>query len=268
MTHQQKHILICRNAEDSADLQKALEAQGFTCHFLPVFTVVKTTNEAEIRQTFQNLLHFQWMILGSARAITFLFDLFSEFRITLSDYPALRIGIVGKKTGRAFSKYFPEKEIQLIENKLQNLLDQISRKTGVNEISVLNPTSVQSLEKISLSVPDNIHLVRLPIYQTIPNPALSSSEVAAVRSRRWDAVFFGSPTAFDYFVDLIDPGFLKNIPVVVVFGSTTAAHIREKGGVVHVVPQAPGADSVAEAVHLYFSKLKETNATERSELNP
>jgi len=265
MKHQPKHILICRKAEDSVDLRKALEAKGFVCHFLPVFSVEKTDNRAEIEHTLQDLSRFQWLLLGSARAIPFLSDFLSEFKMRLTDFPRLRIGVVGKKTAHMFQKHFPKKDIQLIENKLQNLLDEISRQAGQEKISALNITSAQSLENISLTVPDNIYLTRLPIYQTLPNSQLSSSEIAKVRTQKWDAIFFGSPTAFDYFCELIGEDFLSKIAVTAVMGKTTEAHLRKKGKPVHIVPASPDAISVAEAFHQYFSENKKTIATERSD---
>ncbi len=256
-------ILICRDRARSQDMEEAFRQRGFNCTFFSTFKFRELPDVSTVQSAFGNLESSDALIFSSVFGVRF----FKTKLIRMKPNPAInlpKIIAVGKKTAGLVRQKFPEvKEIFTVE-RLQEALDQIaSEDTGLRH-RVLHFTSKQSLHNIRPEVPENLELFRVPLYETIPDYSHGDAEIQKIRDGRFDVIFFGSPTAFDFFLQLTGEKPLRSARLLAAMGKTTAAHITAAGFPAPVTPVRPNAELLAEAVRSYLSRNGASqNSTER-----
>jgi len=205
--------------------------------------------------------------LGSENGVCFFAALLRLLTIRQELLTGLYVGTVGKKTAAAWGKHFPKIPVRRQADSLQQLIIEIEREQAGESAAILNPTSRQSLQNIKVQIPAGISLTRLPIYETVPDRSHDAGEFGFIRSGEYDAIFFGSPSSFDYFLEIVGGTPHRKNVALCVSGKTTARHIESAGFRVHVIPARPEAESVIGALENYFDNklsikspiLKETS---------
>lgn len=249
-----KRIVICRRREQSREMVKALQEQKAWPVVFPTFEVNLLPPQVDILSELGDLSQFTWLVFGSENGVRFFRHWLEQMQ-----WPAIRerrIATVGRKTAAAWNKLFPGIPVSLQENYLQSVLGKLAASAGAQKITVLNPTSLQSLEKVKLQVPEAIDLWRLPVYSTEICQTNAPEEIEFVRSGQYDAVYFGSPTAFEYFLQIVGEAPLNGQVAMAVSGKTTAAFVEKKGYKVHILPASPNLEDLLKAMTEYFEKEK------------
>ncbi|GAB4330322.1 MAG: uroporphyrinogen-III synthase [Calditrichia bacterium] len=247
-----KRIVICRRREQARELVKALQQRKAWPVVFPTFEVNLLPPQMDVLDELGDLSRFAWLVFGSENGVRFFRHWLEQMQ-----WPAIRerrVAMVGKKTAAAWNKLFPNIPVSLQENYLQAVLDKLAAFAGAQKIPVLNPTSLQSLEKVQLQVPQEIDLWRLPVYSTNRCETNAPEEIDFVRSGQYDTVYFGSPTSFEFFLDIVGAEPLKGHVAIAVSGKTTAAFIAEKGFKVDILPASPNQEDLLAAMEQYFEE--------------
>ena len=247
-----RKIILCRRYEQSGEIVLALQKKKASPIVFPTFRLEPVRVSDEDKKKLSQINTYDWIILGSENGVRFFNDVLKFLNISESHFESLSIGVVGTKAAKAWMRLYPEYSITKQANSLQELLTEIIESTDRKSVSIINPTSTQSLKNIVLDVPDEIELNRIPVYQTVLEDSHKSEEIEFIRSNAYDAVFFGSPSAFDYFVLLMGNQSLKNKMPICVSGKTTAKYIVSAGYPVDIIPEYPDTENVVKAIEEYF----------------
>ncbi len=252
MSLQNKRIVLCRRPEQAREMVLALQHQKAWPIVFSTFSVQPLGLSIENSARIENLNNFSWLILGSSNGVGFFVNLLDILNVTFPVTAPPQVAVVGEKTAKAWKQFFPNAPVSMKADNLQSLLDTLSKAQPELSMAVLNLTSEQSLRNIRIDVPRNIDLVRVPIYETVPEYSHEDSELEFVRSADYDAIYFGSPSSFDYFHEIVGKVPLGKVAVCV-SGGTTKAHIEKKGYTVQVVPDRPGTAELIRALERYFN---------------
>lgn len=249
-----KKILICRSREAGSAFETAFRRKGARVQFFSPFRIEVNPQISETAvAALKNLAGFDWLILSSPNGVDALFHFLALAEVAPERLLGLQIGTVGKKAARRLTGALPGAGVAAEAENLQALLDYLSDSAIKEVLRVLHSTSVQSLEKIHPQLPPGIRLLRLPLYRATPDASHSPEALAALRSQRFDAIVFTSPSSFDYFRALV--GDFQS--ALAVLGETTAEHLRREGCTVHILPGRPDAETLAQAVEDFFYRKKD-----------
>ena len=249
-----KKILFCRPREKSPEIEALLRENGAEVVFFPTFRI-DMTPVGDVRivlEILRNIPRFHWLLLSSVNGVAAFKHFFSLAGVAAKSLCRLHIGIVGKKTARSFSEAFPDLTIDWQTQDLQSLIDKIHCRNPAKTLRLLHPTSLQSVQTIQLRTPENMEVVRLPLYRTVLEDSHLPEHIAQLKSRKFDLVIFSSPTSFDYFRRLWqDDTYLRQLAIAVL-GKTTAKHIHARGFDVAVVPSSPTPDALITAMTVFW----------------
>jgi len=257
-------ILICRDRARSQEMEDAFCRRGFTCTFFSTFKFRELPDASTVQNAFGSLETSDVLIFSSVFGVRF----FKAKLTRMKPNPAIklpRIVTVGKKTAGIVRQKFPEAKEVLPFDNLQKALEQIAREdTGLRH-RVIHFTSEQSLRNVRPEIPENIELRRVPIYETVPDYSHSDAEIQQIRRSRFDVIFFGSPSAFHYFLRLAGEKPLQSARLLAAMGETTAVRIAAAGFPRPVTPPRPNAELLADAVKQRLSgNGASQNSTERN----
>ncbi|GEM_PF-3412066 len=250
-----KRILICRPPRGNEKLQMLLEKAGAEAIFFPTFKIeISPVGDVEIAlRILRDLSRFDWLIVSSGNGVAALAHYLTLTELSADVLSGVNLAVVGKKTSETLRRAFSGVNIALRANHLQTLVELIDQQSVNDRVRVLHPTSLQSIQTLHLRVPARMELVRLPLYRTVIEDRYTPEQIAQVKSRTYDLIFFSSPTSFDYFRKLWrEDDFLRNTAIAT-FGETTARHIRAHGFEVDVTPPSPEPEVLVEAIKAFFS---------------
>ncbi|MBN2364524.1 MAG: uroporphyrinogen-III synthase [Calditrichaeota bacterium] len=253
MILQSKKILICRQEDRAAELAENLRKKGAIPTVFPTFQIQEIPLNEMALDKFKHMKKDTVLAAGSPNAIKFLRKLFKQTKIPCEILQNIPIYVVGDKTAKAFESYFPGTVIIKIYPRLQILLDDISETYRYQSITVINPTSRQSLHNIKLTIPANLVLHRIPLYETVSANMHKKNILSEIRNKHFDAIIFSSPSSFDGFIDIMGEGVFSTNPVIVAFGPTTALHLRDTGKMADVIPSAPKSDKIIDSLEKFFT---------------
>jgi len=249
-----KKILICRRPSQSEELLEALKARKAEGIIFPTFDVEPMELDLEKKQTFRKLTDFDWIILSSVNGVDYFFKNLQEMGVSKELINSFCFAVVGDKTARSIKDCIEKPNIKLRADNLNDLLKKIARERNQDLIRAIHFTSQESLKNISVHLPQNILLQRIPIYRTILFRHHTPEEIQFARSGQYDVIFFGSPSSFDYFIELVGTEPLTPKMGICVPGKTTKAFIEEKGFRVSIVPEQPKTGRIIEALEKYFNE--------------
>ncbi|MGD9898464.1 MAG: uroporphyrinogen-III synthase [Calditrichaceae bacterium] len=252
-----KKILICRGREQSLELDAGLREKGSDPVFFAPFTVdiIDPNKEMAIERELKNLDRYDLILFGSPNGVSSFRHYMNRYLISDKVMNRIGVGIVGNKAAKRFERLFPKTDIRYKASSLKDLLEKTGKSSDDKKINILNLTSEQSLLNIQLEIPDNISLVRLPIYKTVANTEIDENSVGEINKSKFDMVVFSSPSSYDYFVGQIGKAFLMSGISVAAFGKTTAGHIKKNGFKADVVPVNAETDNLIMAIEAFFDRI-------------
>ncbi|RMG29967.1 MAG: uroporphyrinogen-III synthase [Methanobacteriota archaeon] len=249
-----KKILICRPRQESIPLEQKLNTAGAEVCFFPTFRIeMVPVGDPQITWSLlRDISSFDWVILSSGNGVTALKYFLSQASVSESQLSRVSVGVVGKKTAARVEKNFPGIRPKAIEKDVQTLINNISQHFVKTTGRVLHPTSLQSIEKLSLNIPENVELIRLPLYRTVLNDEFTPEQVEQILATNFDLILFSSPTSFDYFRKFLKDEKILYETNIMSFGKTTARYIESMGYPVAVIPSSPEPAIMTKAIQDFF----------------
>ncbi len=236
-----KTILICRERSESLAFEAEFRTVGARTLFFPIFRIQWLPPE-----TIQlDLAAVDWLLFSSPHGVE-AFDNWLKSKDILPMMPdGIKIGVVGKRAAQKLTNLLPEWRVILTADHLQDLVTKIGA-TGARQ--AIHLTSVQSLENVAVTIPPTLQLERLPLYETVPNAVDAAPVLTALQERAIDVIVFPSPSAFDYFRQLVsDPALIRSV-YLATLGKTTRAHLEKHGFKVAIVSDKPEAGALLDAI--------------------
>ncbi len=251
-----RQVLIFCVEGGQASWERVFVQSGLQARALPVLQarpLSDNAHQARIRNTLAQLDHYRWLLFGSRRGVVFFQQFLEAFGQDASALAHMELGVVGQKTARNLPDRWPGAVTARVASNLQALLDAVAAVSPPGT-AVLNPTSLESLEKIKPNVPASLRLTRLPIYHLTLLESSRTPVRSALKSARKAVLCFTSPSSFDALLHLVeDPAVLQRMPVATL-GPSTSTFIRRKGFSVTVEAPRPEARLLAQTLAAYLNR--------------
>lgn len=259
-----KKIVICRRPEQAAELIRRLHREGVWPLVFPTTRFERLSISEDQQRRLLEFSSYHWLLFGSSNGVSFFADFIDRRGRFIEAGKAPRIGTVGSGAAARWQSLFPRLPVEIAASSLQELAEQISSHSRSKPVKVLNPTSRQSLDNIVLEPAPQMRLDRVPIYHSVAETGHTAAELEFVRSGKYDMLFFAAPSSFDFFRKLAGDEALDGGTVVAAIGPTTAAHIRQKGFRVDVVPSHPDAQNLVDGLRRFFSEKHPQNSGQKT----
>lgn len=250
-----KHILVTRATDQSADFTRGLEQRGAVVLPFPVIEITGPENEDVCRGMIKSLMDYDWIIFTSANALKYLIHLGYDLK-NLTGSP--RIACVGGKTARLLEKY------GIIANLVPNeftadalVASLISR--DINGQRILLPVSDLADGELPRGLSEaGAKITPVVVYRNRPfiNPQ---------REEMWDrfkaneiaCVTFFSPSAVHAFTSQMNPDVITLINntgvTIAVIGPTTKVAAESAGFKTIIRPEVNDGAHLLRAIENYYA---------------
>jgi uroporphyrinogen-III synthase len=217
-------VLNTRPAEQSAELSRLLEREGFEAVAAPAVGIIPAWNDAELASVHQRFESFDWVVLASQNATHGLEREFLGRRIVCGAATAAALGIIPEVTLTRFSAAAA----------LEALRPYLIRGQRV-----LVPRAAEGRDELIDGLRALGAIVEAPVaYRTVA----VADAARRLRSGGIDVVTLCSPSA----VASVAPA--VSLELVVCLGETTAAAARDAGLRVDAVAAATSMAALVDAV--------------------
>lgn len=247
-----RRIAITRHRDGNSELRSRLEHLGADVVELPLIRVVPDVRADTLYDIFAELGSYDWIVFTSGNGVRVFFDEFFRTHDEIRSLGLLRFACVGEATGREVRRHGIKVECEPETATADALADALvatgslaSAKMVVVTGNLNRDDLVKQLEAAGAIVD------RLPLYRTEKLDLTEDAAAADFRQRGADAVLFASSSAVEAFA-----GQAKNLqlepsarrPVAGSIGPQTTATMKQVGLPVDFEAEAPGLDSLVEAL--------------------
>jgi len=253
-----KRIVITRAAEQAPTFFRALNEKGADVTVLPCIDFVPPEDWSALDSAFSRLTQFDWIAFTSQNAVRFFSQRARELNLAPLDLRAAgpKIAALGAATAEVARKEGlpPDFDATPARSGSEFVAAFAPLARGTN---ILLPTSDQAGDRIAealRAVAGNITSV--VAYRTCMPESLDGDALGRIRREGADLIFFGSPSAFRNFVEMVGKDTLDCLMKSSGFGAigpTTARAIRDAGVQVNFEAPQPNTDDVIQAMTRYFA---------------
>lgn len=258
-----KHIIITRAPEQAPTFFRALNEAGADVTILPCIDFVPPEDWSAVDSALSRLPQFDWIAFTSQNAVRFFSRRARELNLAPLDLRASRPKIAALGTATA--------EVARKEGLPPDFIASAARSgtefvaafaSSARGTEVLLPASDQAGDRIA----DALRAVGADVtsvvaYRTCMPESLDGDAVARIRREGADLIFFGSPSAFRNFVQMVNKDTLDWLVEGSAFGAigpTTAQAIRDAGIEVDFEsPQPNTNDTILAMTHYFASRNRE-----------
>ena len=243
-----KTIITTGSTESSISLVTNLSLKGARVYTMPMIDVVSTEITNEIQQTISSIATYQWIIFTSKFGVTKFFDLLNAVTKSHILPSHIQIACVGKKTAEMLENYGHSATYICSKNNGKDFAHELIEILPKTEISILFPTGDLTQNMIELTVPTNITIHKIIVYNTTPPKSVNSNISDRILKNQYDFIIFTSPSGVTNFVDIfrthIDIRDLKGISI----GPTTSQRLLSFGITNILQAQEFNSDGIIETI--------------------
>lgn len=251
-----KNIVITRNENRAGSLVRNIEMLGGRAILFPTIRIQDPGSWQACDGALRTITSFDWVVFTSANAVYYFFQRSEKFSV--GEIP-VKTAVIGIKTEEALRRHV--KQIDLIPTEyntpgLLRAFDQIDLENA----RVLLPASNIARDELMVGLRDRGAVVkRVEVYQTVPNRALDAGAMLSlINSGGVDCLTFFSPSAFDYFVEIMGTQVVDDIKehsvTVAAIGPATAKAIKKSGLEVAVQPSKSVEEDLVTALSSHYSR--------------
>lgn len=251
-----KKIVITRNENRAGGLIRKITSLGGEAIVFPTIEIRDPDSWQACDNAIRSIDTFDWVVFPSANAAYYFFQRSEKF--DLNEVPA-KIAAVGKKTADALQRLGRKVDLTPDEFSAQGML-QAFEHHSLKGARVLLPSSDIARDELSDGLRQRgAHVERVVIYKTAANRSLKTDIMSRqIKGGEIDCLTFFSPSAFEYFVELLGTSIIDDIKAnsvaVAAIGPTTASAIVKKNLDVAIQPDRSLEEDLVEAMAAYYSK--------------
>jgi uroporphyrinogen III methyltransferase/synthase len=250
-----KRVLVTRQASQSGEWRRALEAAGAIAVPLPMIRTAPVRDAAALAHAFESLAAYDWLVATSANALRELADAARERGAGLGTLRA-RVACVGEASAAAARSLGLAPE-RVTPGDAQRLAAWLLAQGGWRGARVLLPRAEVAGDALPAGLrAAGARVDELVLYRTEPAPFDRAALVAALAAGRLDAAAFASPSAARHFAAGVGVEGLRAARSVVIaaIGAITAKALREVGLAPAVVADTPSAAGLVAALEEHFAE--------------
>jgi uroporphyrinogen-III synthase len=255
-----KRIVVTRAIEQARILKERLESLGAVVLLYPAVSFSEPSDTTELDRSIAALDGFDWVLFTSANAVRFFSARCGKLGVSLGDRGPLRFAAVGPATasvaaGQGLKINYVAREF-LGTALASELSSELS--AGLAGISVLLPRS----NRAKPDLPDALRaagarVTEVLTYHTGGVGPADPAVLEALRDARVDVISFFSPSAVENVRAELGGEALSRLAgtaALAAVGPATAAALESAGLPVTIRASEATAESMAAAIHNYFSR--------------
>lgn len=255
-----KRIVITRSAAQSEAMSRDFSARGAIPVVLPLVSFANPEDFEPLDAAIKSIEQFDWMILTSGQAVRALIKRGEELKRSLTGSGSkLRIAAVGPVTAEAARRAgLPVEYVAETHNGVglaEELGDQLhGAKIFLPRSNRANPDLPFTLKR------HGAHVTEVIAYRTLRATGEDQKRLREIAEGAADAVLFFSPSAVQYFAELLGSEQLRSLQdklAITAVGPVTANTLREAGVRRLVISADTTAAAVAEALEEHFAGTAE-----------
>jgi uroporphyrinogen-III synthase len=211
------------------------------------FIHVEGRDAKDFRQERVSVLEHTAIILTSRNAVDHFFRICEEMRVNVPD--SMKYFCLSESTAYYLQKYVVYRKRKIFYGKrtFADLMNVI--KKHKNEKYLLPCSNIHKKDMLDLLEKNNIRFTKAVLYQTV------CSDLSDLADVNYDMLVFFSPSGIESLLKNF-PDFSQNGTRIAVFGSTTAAAVKDAGLKIDVHAPSPGLPSMSMAIDNYIKKAK------------
>lgn len=249
-----KRVLITRQASQSGEWRRALEAAGAVPVLTPMIRTAPVRDDAALARVFGALGTYDWLVAASANALRELGAAARERGADLAKLRA-RVACVGEASA-ASAREIGLTPLPASGGDAERLLAWLRANHEWRGRRVLLPRAALASEALPAGLRAEGALVdELPLYRTEAAPFDRDALVARLAARELDALAFASPSAVRHFAAGVgaDGVAAARASAIVAIGTITADALRSAGFAPNVVAETPSAAGLVSALEAHFT---------------
>ena len=248
-----KTILITKSKTEAEGSFSVLIDAGAKLIFLPIIKVMPIYESPELIDAIKKFSEFEYVVFTSVNAVDVFEKIIKKHKL---DFTKVKIAAVGESTAARCESAGLSVNILPEEFSAKGLIRKFS-ELDLTDKKILIPCSTLSRDELSLSLTEMGAIVHsVPVYNVKPNDLTElQSEKEQIQTKRPDFFVFTSPSSFENYLELFnvqDVDKYFNTSVICAIGPTTESAIRNRGLIVHVVPNTFSLSGIAETIIKYF----------------
>jgi uroporphyrinogen III methyltransferase / synthase len=260
-----KRIVLTRAPEQAASLFRALNDAGASVILFPCVEFAAPDDCGPLDTALSRLDEFDWIAFTSQNAVRFFRQRQCETDSTRSA-PATghaKIAALGASTAEAATK--AGCAVDFVAPNARSGPEFVAAFAPLARgQKVLLPQSDQAGDRISEALSEaGVIVTPVVAYRTCVPQSLDDDALARIRRDRADLIFFGSPSAFRNFVQMVGQQTVTQLTANLAFGAigpTTASAIRDAGVAVQFESPEPSAMAIVKAMEEYFAQRNRVKA--------
>jgi len=242
-----KKIVVTRAEKQAKSLVDGIERAGGEALLFPLIEFAPVADQTELKQAFQNLEKYHWLVFTSTNAVDYFFDAAEEEKVKFYFYPDLKIATVGEKTKlqleqRGYRTNFVP--IQFTAEVLAENMDE-----NIRGKHILIPRSEKaSDEYLEVFVKRGAIPHAINVYQNL-KVAHKAEAVENLLAQKPDYITFTSPSTVQAFYDLLpEKEHTLNSVKIACIGPSTAKRAEILGFSVNALASPHTVDGLLEAL--------------------
>lgn len=250
-----KKIVVTRSENQAGRLVKQIEALGGRAIVFPTIKIHDADSWQACDNVLRNIDTFDWIVFSSANAVYYFYQRAEKFSVR--DIRA-KIAAVGSKTAKALGRYGVTIDLEPDEFNARRLLTAFENHDLVGK-RLLLPASNLSRDELSNGLSEKGAAVeRIEVYQTLPNDALDAEEMTGwIKNGDVDCLTFFSPSAFDFFIDLMGEPVIELLKegsvAIAAIGPTTARAIEQRKLAAAIQPDRSTEEDLVRALSDFYA---------------
>lgn len=221
-------VVLTRSDGGNREWQKPIEALGAEVYSLPTISLNPIKLNQAIKNTFESINSFDWLIFTSANGVRFAALLFEEMSLHFEQLE-VPVAVIGTSTAQAAKDHGLDVAFQPTIPESSALAAELEPVRGKKILLLRSSIAPDDLEQKLLARAGEV--IDLPVYSTEvivePDPGFA----AAVGSKQSLCIVFASPSAVEGFFERITGSTFKlaqDLPYIAL-GPSVRDALREKG---------------------------------------
>jgi uroporphyrinogen-III synthase len=250
-----KKIVITRSENQAGGLVKQIEALGGLGVIFPTIKIRDADSWQACDNALRNIDTFDWIVFTSANAVYYFYQRAEKFEVRGA---GTKIAAVGSKTAKALDRYGVTIDLEPDEFSARGLMTAFENYDLIGKRLLLPASNLSRYELFDGLRERGAAVERIEVYQTLPNDALDAEGMTRwMRNGDVDCLTFFSPSAFDFFVDLMGESVIELLKegsvAIAAIGPTTAKAIEKRKLAVAIQPDRSTEEDFIKALFAYYS---------------
>lgn len=246
-----KIIISTRPLSENDSIKNHLTEKGAIVFDFPMIEICAADFNDNIKNTFQNILAYQWIVFTSKNGVEYFFKLLNHFNISQEKLSSIKIAVIGKKTFEEVLKNNCMPFLVSSGNTSEDLLNELVLKIQPNE-NILLPFGELAEDTLEKELSKIANVTRMNVYKTIKPETTSKDIIESIRDENYDIILFTSPSGFQNFkITMEENGIYSNFRTACI-GKTTEKEMLKHNCTPLFVSSRSDGESFAQELETFL----------------